>query len=66
MSDNTDINQDGVYSLRRKHRDGRAVKHARGRSAEVYSSKERDTLRKRHSTLKTREKGMEEISGALK
>lgn len=63
MSDNTDINQDGVYSLMRKHRDGIAIK---GRSTAVYSSEERDKLRKRHSTLKTRENGTEEISGALK
>lgn len=65
-SDNANINQDGVYSLMRKHSDGTADKYAKGRSADVYSSEERDKLRKRHSALKTREKGMEEISGALK
>lgn len=35
MSDNTDINQDRVYSLMRKHRDGIAIKYAKGRSAAV-------------------------------
>lgn len=49
----------------RKHRDGIAIKYAKGRSADVYASEERGKLRKRHSTLKTREKGTEEISGAL-
>lgn len=46
-----------------KHRDGLAIKYAKGRSADIYASEERDKLRKRHSTLKTRERDRRDLRG---
>ena len=36
----------------RKHGDGIAIKNAKGKNADVYSSGERDQLRKRYLMLK--------------